>query len=103
VEWKQLSESRDVLRIWSNSEIKSVAEDYFDDYIIDTARKLQVERNNNDFIKAGRLIGTVLEHLNQLVGDFYLEYRLRHLIGSGVFLVEGPLEAMRSYSVRLKY
>jgi len=39
-EWEQLSTKQEVLRIWGNKGIHSVNESYYDDYIIDTARKI---------------------------------------------------------------
>lgn len=102
-EWQELSSSQEVLRVWENNEIKSVEESYYDDYIIDKAKKLHIERKNNDFMKSARLIGEVIGYLNQYIGDQFFEYRVRHLIMKGVFEIEGVPKAMRFYSVRLKY
>ncbi|QPA31145.1 DUF1835 domain-containing protein [Thermaerobacillus caldiproteolyticus] len=100
-EWESLANSDAVLRIWKNEKIESVQEDYYDKRIIKAAKKLHEKFQENDFIKAARLIGEVYGHLNQYVGDQYLEYRLRALIEQGVFKAEGSLEAMRYYSVKL--
>ncbi len=102
-EWLTLSDSNAVLRIWQENEIKNVSADYWDGRIMEAAKKLHSERGSTDFMKSARLIGDVLGHLDQWVGDQYLEYRLRHLIREGVFLMEGSLEAMRAYSVKLKH
>ncbi|UOE95175.1 DUF1835 domain-containing protein [Alkalihalobacillus sp. LMS39] len=101
-EWQALSSTKEVLRVWEKNEINSVHESYYDDYIIQKADKLQKERNNNEFMKSARLIGEVIGHLCQYIGDEYLEYRVRHLIMNGVFEIEGVPKAMRFYSVRLK-
>lgn len=101
-EWEQLSTKQEVLRIWENNSINSVNEDYYDDYIIDTARKIHTERNNLEFMKSARLIGEVLGHLDQYIGDQFLEYRVRHLIVDGSFEIEGVPKAMRYYSVKLR-
>jgi len=107
-EWLILKDAKETLRIWRNEKIKSVREDYYDQYMINMAKKLQLEREREqeqepeDFMKSARLIGEVLGHLDQYVGDSFLEYRLRKLIEKGVFEVEGNLKAMRFYSVRLK-
>lgn len=53
-------------------------------------------------MKSARLIGEVIGHLDQYMGDAFFEYRLRKLIEKGVFEMEGNLKAMRYYSVRLK-
>ncbi|MBC6973342.1 DUF1835 domain-containing protein [Bacillus sp. Xin] len=98
-EWKLLSETTDLLRIWNENKVQSVQEDYFDSFIVECAEKLKTARS---FCKAPRLIGEVLGHIEQVIGDIFLEYRLRTLIQQGVFEMEGTLKAMRYYSVKLK-
>ncbi|ETI69990.1 DUF1835 domain-containing protein [Neobacillus vireti] len=101
-EWISLSENQETLRIWRNGRIVSVPEDYYDPFIIQRAKKLHRKQETKDFMKSARLIGEVLGHLDQYVGDEFLEYRLRKLIEKGVFDVEGSLIAMRYYSVKLR-
>lgn len=100
-EWISLAESQETLRIWRTGRIQSVPEDYYDEFIIKKAKVLHSKQRTRDFMKSARLIGEVLGHLDQYVGDEFLEYRLRELIDKGVFKVEGSLEAMRYYSVKL--
>lgn len=97
-EWEMLSQSNSVLRIWQNGEIISLTEDYFDEAFIRFARK----NHRGSSIKAARLIGEVMAHINHYVSDQFLEYRLRCLVERGVFQAEGSLAAMRFYSVQLK-
>ena len=97
-----LIESKEVLRIWVDRQINSVSENYYDNNIINSARQMHKNREEDCFIKSARIIGDVLGYLDQYVGDQFLEYRLRHLIDIGIFEVEGSLEAMRYYSVRLE-
>lgn len=103
-EWIDLAETEETLRIWQNEKIKSVNEDYYDQYIINMAKKLQIERKRvkepEEFMKSARLIGEVIGHLDQYMGDEFFEYRLRKLIEKGVFEMEGNLKAMRYYSIR---
>jgi hypothetical protein len=101
-DWLSLSESQETLRIWRNRRIQSVPEDYYDQLIIQGAKYLHRKPKLNGFMKSARLIGHVLGHLEQHVGDSFLEYRLKKLIEAGVFESEGSLGAMRFYSVRLK-
>lgn len=101
-DWKDLADSYETLRTWRNGRIQSVPEDFYDEFIIKKAKKLHGKRKTKDFIKSARLIGEVLGHLDQYVGDTFLEYRLKKLIEAGVFESEGSLEAMRFYSIRLK-
>lgn len=98
-EWELLSETTDLLRIWNENQVQSVQEDYFDSFIIECAERLETTRS---FCKAPRLVGEVLGHIEQVIGDVFLEYRLRTLIQQGVFEMEGTLKAMRYYSVKLK-
>ena len=101
-EWEELATKREVLRLWQDEGISNVSEDFYDDYIIDTARKLHNEDENRDFMKSARVIGEVIRHLNQFIGDRYLEYRLRSLVMNGIFEIEGVPKAMRFYSVKLR-
>ncbi|RKJ43076.1 DUF1835 domain-containing protein, partial [Butyricicoccus sp. 1XD8-22] len=104
-EWMALADTKETLRIWRNGEIENVEEDYYDQYMINMAKKLQIEREQakepEPFMKSARLIGEVIGHLDQYMGDAFFEYRLRKLIEKGVFEMEGNLKAMRYYSVRL--
>ncbi|MBP1933206.1 DUF1835 domain-containing protein [Ammoniphilus resinae] len=99
-EWEKLSTKQEVLRVWGKNEISSVNEDYFDDYIIHSARRLQ--RRDAKFMKSARLVGEVIGHLQQYIGDGFVEYRVRHLIMNGIFEIKGIPKAMRYYSVKLK-
>ena len=101
-EWLSLAENREALRIWQNGKIQSVPEDYYDQYIINRAKKLHKKQKTKEFMKSARIIGEVMGHLEQHVGAEFLEYRLKKLIEQEVFEVEGSMEAMRLYSVRLK-
>ncbi|KEK22804.1 DUF1835 domain-containing protein [Bacillus gaemokensis] len=97
-EWEGLSTNTEVLRIWKDNEVHAVQENYFDAFIIDCAKKIGAEKA---FYKAPRVIGEALGHVEQLIGDTFLEYRLQTLIKQDVFKVEGSLKAMRFYSVKL--
>nr|WP_106779400.1 DUF1835 domain-containing protein [Lysinibacillus timonensis] len=100
-EWITLSESREMVRIWENNKIKSVNEDYFDEYIVNTARRIHAKQSEKVFIKSARLIGEVFGHINQ-IGDAFIEYRVRNLIYKGIFEIKGIPKAMRYYSVKLR-
>lgn len=98
-EWNRLSQSMEFLRVWKDDEVHSVQEEYFDQFIIECAKKVGADK---DFLKAPRVIGEALGLVEQLVGDTFLEYRLKVLIKQEVFEFEGLLEEMRFYSVKLK-
>ncbi|MEK4425258.1 DUF1835 domain-containing protein [Solibacillus sp. FSL K6-1523] len=101
-QWKQLCEKKEVLRIWQDHKIMNVPETFYDEYIIQTVKKSHSERKNNDFIKSARIIGEVIGHLDQYVGDGFIEYRVRRLIVDGIFDMEGVPRAMRYYSIKMR-
>ncbi|MEO4052775.1 DUF1835 domain-containing protein [Solibacillus sp. CAU 1738] len=101
-QWEQLCENKEVLRIWEINEIMSVPETFYDEYIINTVKKFHQKKNHNDFIKSARIIGEVIGHLNQYVGDQFIEYRVRRLIVDGIFDMEGVPKAMRYYSIKIR-
>ncbi|HDR8530216.1 TPA: DUF3658 domain-containing protein, partial [Bacillus thuringiensis] len=98
-EWDRLSKSIECLRVWEENEVHSVQEDYFDQFIIECAKSVGA---NREFLKAPRVIGEALGLVEQLVGDTFLEYRLKQLIKQEVFEFEGSLDEMRFYSVKLR-
>ena len=100
-EWEALSQSKDVLRLWIDSELRPVPEDYYDPIIIKTLKDLQNQQQNKDFILTGALIGKILESENTVILS-YLEYRIRHLIYSGMLAIKGVPRSMRHYRVKLK-
>ena len=97
-QWLNFSGNSAPLRIWEDDEIKIVSEDYYDDFIIEKAKRLIGKKMG--FIKSARLIGEVYGHIFQYIGDSFLEYRVRKLIEKGIFEYEGSLEAMRCYSIK---
>ncbi|MFE6138423.1 DUF1835 domain-containing protein [Bacillus sp. NPDC057893] len=97
-EWDRLSQSMEFLRVWKDDEVHSVQEGYFDQFIIECAKNVGADK---EFYKAPRVIGEVLGLVEQLVGDTFLEYRLKELIKQEVFEYEGSLDQMRFYSVKL--
>lgn len=101
-EGRNLLLSKAYLRTWANGEIRHANIDRDDDFIIECARRMHEEIGTHDFMKAARLIGEVLGHMQQYTGDEWIEYRLRHLVASGVFEFQGDLSAMRLYEVKLK-
>ncbi|TKC18938.1 DUF1835 domain-containing protein [Robertmurraya kyonggiensis] len=100
-EWEQLSETKEVLRIWEDSQIKSVPEDYYDSFIIETLRNMHIQQDQKDFIKTGSLIGEILDSHIQ-IDIFFLEYRIRHLVYNGVFELKGIPKSMRHYRVKIR-
>lgn len=98
-EWDSLSKSTEFLRVWTDNEVHSVQEDYFDQFIIECAKSVGADQ---EFLKAPIVIGEALGLVEQLVGDTFLEYRLKELIKQEVFEFVGSLDEMRFYSVKLR-
>ncbi|WP_421385209.1 DUF1835 domain-containing protein [Bacillus salacetis] len=101
-EWQELNSSTEVLRIWKGKSVVSVEEDYYDNYIIRTAARIHKKQKTKQFMKSARLIGELIGHLDDYLGDSFLEYRVRGLIFKGVLEIKGVPKAMRYYSVKLK-
>jgi hypothetical protein len=101
-QWERLCEDKEVLRIWESNKITSVPENFYDEYIINTVEKLHQNKKHNDFIKSARIIGEVIGHLNQYIGDQFIEYRIIRLIVDGIFDIEGVPKAMRYYSIKIR-
>lgn len=101
-QWEQLCEDKEVLRIWESNKIISVPETFYDEYIINTVKKFHKKKKSIEFIKSARIIGEVIGHLNQYVGDQFIEYRVRRLIVDGIFDMEGVPKAMRYYSIKIR-
>ncbi|MGR9050402.1 DUF1835 domain-containing protein [Halobacillus faecis] len=98
-EWQALSQENANLRVWEEG-IQSKTEDYFDAVLIQSLKRLQEESEREDYIKAARLIGEVLGHSSQVVGDSFFEYRVRELVLQGEFLIRGVPRGMRYYEVK---
>ncbi|MCC3355640.1 DUF1835 domain-containing protein [Bacillus sp. REN16] len=101
-EWISLSQSKEVLRLWRDHEIAEVNENNYDPLIIKTIEMLHHGQESKDFIKAGMVIGEILSGTNESINAFFLEYRIRHLIYSGVLELKGIPKSMRHYGVKLR-
>ncbi|MGG4266606.1 DUF1835 domain-containing protein [Peribacillus simplex] len=101
-EWELLAEAQDVLRIWDNGAVHGVNEDFYDLFIINMAQKVHSQQKNRDFMKSARLVGEVIGHLEQYLGDEFIQYRVRHLIHNSTFDIEGVPTTMRFYSIKLR-
>ncbi|MGN7479862.1 DUF1835 domain-containing protein [Solibacillus silvestris] len=101
-EWNSLAQSKEFLRLWMKSGIKDVKENHFDPLIINTIEMLHQKQEKREFIKAGMVIGEILSGTNELMNAFFLEYRIRYLIYSGLLELKGIPKSMRHYSVKLR-
>lgn len=92
-DWQVLRVSKDNLRILNNHEIIGVEESYYDNDILSNC--------TFNYKKAARVIGMTMGKSQQLVGDTYIDYRIRKLIESGEIEYRGKLETMRDFEVRV--
>ncbi|MCY6484208.1 DUF3658 domain-containing protein [Clostridium aestuarii] len=93
-EWNELRKSKSTLRILKDGKIINVDESYYDADIL--------EYTPNEFMKAARVIGTVMGMSQQVVGDTFIDYRLRKLIEAGKIEYRGKLRSMREFDIKIK-
>ncbi len=101
-EWNSWAQTKEVLRLWQQERIMGVNENHYDPLIISTIEKLHLEQEEKDFILAGMVIGEILSGTNELINPFFLEYRIRHLLYSGVLELKGIPKSMRHYRVKMR-
>jgi hypothetical protein len=101
-EWQTLSQTKEVLRVWNNNKIIGVPEHHYDPIIISTLEKLHNEQVTKDFIKTGIVIGEIVLQMKEPVDYFYIEYRIRHLVYSGVLELKGIPKSIRHYSIKIR-
>ncbi|CAH2215427.1 DUF1835 domain-containing protein [Tepidibacter aestuarii] len=92
-DWNVLRKSKENLRILKDNKIIGVDESYYDKDILSNC--------TFNFKKAARVIGATMGKSDQLVGDAYIDYRVRILIESGKVEYRGKLETMRDFEVRV--
>ncbi|BBP87900.1 hypothetical protein BsIDN1_15180 [Bacillus safensis] len=102
-EWLSLAKKENhKLRIWKKGQTISVPEDEFDAYLVKMAKRLHQSAPEEEYIVTPRLIGEVIGHLDQCIGDDFIEYRLKTLIDQGFFFdMKGKRTSMRYYSFKL--
>lgn len=99
-EWKALAQTKENLRTWSNGEIIGVPESHYDAQILHIIKNIHEQQGNKDFIKTGRVIEELLLQMDEFVGIFFLEYRIRHLIYTGFLELKGIPKSSWHYSVK---
>ncbi|MFP3919162.1 DUF1835 domain-containing protein [Lysinibacillus telephonicus] len=100
-EWKSLSKSKDVLRLFIEGEIREVPENYFDSIILETIDNLHKKQGSKEFLKTGDVIVEIITKMDEMVNLYFLEYRIRYLIYSGALELQGIPKSIRHYRVKL--
>ena len=101
-EWEKLSQTKEVLRLWIDDEIQGVPEHHYDPLILETIKKLHDQQEMKDFIKTGSVLSEIVESIDTYIDIYFLEYRIRYLVYSGVLELKGIPKSMRHYSVKLR-
>lgn len=89
--WISLVKENSTLRVFNNSKVISVPENYYDDAILKTTMKL----SKDGYRKCARIIGEILGHSEDCVTDDYIFWRIKELIHKGKLLYNGDQRAMR--------
>ncbi|MEK3672104.1 DUF1835 domain-containing protein [Paenibacillus sp. FSL R10-2771] len=100
LEWQNISEQSQVLRIWQEDAVLEAPADYYDSYLLEKLDYLKPPSGDDGFLKSARLVGEALGYCDQCIGDSFFEYRVRELIYSGILEIKGVPTALRFYSVR---
>lgn len=101
-QWESLAQTKDVCRLWLHRQIQAVQENYYDNLIMSTIEQLHKEQGGTDFIQTGEFISELLTRMDAPPNIFFLEYRIRYLVYSGVFELKGIPKSMHHYSVKLR-
>ncbi len=91
--WEVLRHSKETLRVLKDNRVIGVDESYYDKAILSNC--------TFNFQKALRIVGYTMGESDQLVGDTYIDYRLRQLIESGKIEYRGRLDSMRDFEIRV--
>lgn len=92
-EWEVLNAAEENLRILKDNTIIGAEESYYDDAILSNC--------TSDFRKAAKVIGDTMGKSDQLIGDTYVDYRVRQLIKDGKIEFCGQLKTMRDFEIRV--
>ena len=101
--WNRLLEEDGIIRIRKNRQVEMVPEDYFDQEIIDRAKRISQEkfhRKSDGFFYAVRLVGEIIGRQKQRIMDVLIDWRIRCLIQRDVFRYQGSLTSMRLYMIK---
>jgi uncharacterized protein DUF1835/uncharacterized protein DUF3658 len=92
-DWDVLRTSKEKLRILKNNEIIEVDENYYDNDILSHC--------TFNFNNAAKIVGITMGNSHHLVGDTYLDYRVRKLIDSGKLEYKGNFKNLRDFEIKI--
>ncbi|MFJ7732495.1 DUF3658 domain-containing protein [Lysinibacillus sp. NPDC097231] len=97
-EWEELKQNQSTLRMWKDG-IVHVEEDTLDPIIIECAKGLQVQ-HNEEWLLPMRIIGETFGVFNDYLSEEFVENRLIALVKQGLFELDGDTTDMHSYRVK---
>ncbi|MFD2614978.1 DUF1835 domain-containing protein [Paenibacillus gansuensis] len=100
-EWLSLAKQDHVFRVWQNGKVTGSEASELDEVIANSVRELQEDQHDGGYVKAGSVILKVFENSRQLVGTFFIIYRIWVLVDEGVLAFRGFPSAPHQFSVRL--
>jgi hypothetical protein len=97
LEWQEISNTEDILRVWSSGQLMNVAETYYDEEILSLILELQKNETGDHYVNAGLIVGTIIGQWNLFISTSFIEYRFWRLISEGKLLFKGIPYAMHLY------
>jgi hypothetical protein len=97
LEWQEISNTEDMLRVWSNGQLMNVPETYYDEEILSLILELQKNEKEDHYVNAGLIVGTIIGQWNLFISTSFIEYRFWRLISEGKLLFKGIPYAMHLY------
>ncbi|MNO46211.1 hypothetical protein D3C76_364940 [compost metagenome] len=97
LEWQEISNTGDMFRVWSNSQLLNVPETYYDEKILSLILELQKNDKGDPYVNAGLIVVTIIEQWNLFISTSFIEYRFWRLISEGKLLFKGIPYAMHLY------
>jgi len=98
---ERLLNSKSMLRSWRLGEVIDDVETRDDAFILECVTRIHSDKQSPAFIKAARVIGEVVGHLEYPVSDSWIEYRIRSLIHANQLTYKGSLHSMRTYNIKI--
>lgn len=100
-EWLKLTNQDHELRVWTENTVKGSEMYTLDEMIVKAVTELEHEQDENGFIRAGSVVVKVFDTFQQLVGDWFITYRIWILVNRGILTFRGLPWALHQYSVKL--
>jgi hypothetical protein len=97
LEWQEISNTEDMLRVWANGQLMNVPETYYDEDILSLILELQKDKKEDHYVNAGLIVGTIIGQWNLFISISFIEYRFWRLISEGKLLFKGIPYAMHLY------